>query len=637
MQQNQTDISLIPHTISFSSCSLLKTRQTLIGVLSVAGLAYVLAYLSPATVIARQTVLEKGANTIVSGEKFPELRPGDQLPEFELKDYHGKTWSNGDFSEKPTIVFFFGVGCPIVKLQMAEFSKDPDSPIYRDFHWIGINSNQQDSLAEIANFVRFNDLDQLPIAMLKDPGNEIADRFHATRTPEVFLFDATGKLAYRGAVDDRYGYGVQRLEAENKFLLDAMRAVQVGQPVSRSITDPVGCLIGRRLQAKADSEVTYSNQISRIVQQKCLNCHRDGEIAPFALADYHDVSGWAEMIREVTQQRRMPPWHANPEYGHFINDSSLSAEELNLIAAWVDAGAPEGDPSELPQPVDFPLDWKIGQPDVIIPMAKQPFSVPATGVIPYEYFVIDPGFKEDKWVSAAECRIGNRSVVHHIIVALQRNKREALHGVQSEWIVATAPGAMPMILPEGYAKLIPAGSKLVFQMHYTPNGTAQTDLSAVGFRFADPSQVKKIVGTRSAVNDEFVIQPHAENHPVRSQIRLRSDSLILSLFPHMHLRGKSFRYTARFPDGSTEVLLDIPQYDFNWQNSYEFAEPRRLPAGTVIECLAHFDNSSNNWANPNPNETVRWGDQTWEEMMIGYFNMALADQDLQVDHEPKGR
>jgi len=556
------------------------------------------------------------------------LKIGSPLPQFTLSDAIGKEHSSPELVGKPTVIFFFGVECPIVKLYMADFPKRPQGDVYQNVNWIGINSNQQDSLDKIQKFAAETELDRLPIVLLKDAGNRVADVFHATRTPEVFLFDASGKLRYRGAIDDRYHYGVQRAQPENRYLLEALERVQNNQPVPRETTEPVGCLIGRILQAQTDSGVTYGNQISRLIQNRCVHCHRDGEIAPFSLESYEDVVGWAEMILEVTQQRRMPPWHANPQFGHFSNDASLSDEELESIKQWVAAGAPPGNLEESPAPRQFSLGWQMGEPDLVVPMADEPFQVPATGVIPYQYFVVDPGFTEDKWVSAAECRIGNRAVVHHIIVALQQQRRQQVHGVQSEWITATAPGAQPLILPDGYAKLIPAGSKLVFQMHYTPNGTIQHDLSSVGFKFVDRQQVRKVVGTREAVNRRFVIPPGAENHQVTAQFRFDQDSLLLSLFPHMHLRGKSFRYVAKYPDGQEEILLDIPQYDFNWQNSYEFTEAKRLPAGTILHCIAHFDNSKNNFANPDPSQAVRWGDQTWEEMMIGYFNMALADQDL---------
>ena len=566
------------------------------------------------------------------------LEIGDPLPEFDLPDAWGQRFKSEQFLNKPLVIFFFGTECPLVKLYVADLPKLARNENFKELQWIGINANQHDSLAEIQQFSKSNQLDGLPIPLLKDPGNVVADRFAAQRTPEVFLFDANHRLQYRGAIDDRYHYGQQKPQPDHKYLIDAIKSLLNDESVAVSKTDAIGCLIGRRLNANESSPVTYSNQISRILQRRCLNCHREGEVAPFSLHDYDEVVGWAEMIQEVTAQRRMPPWHANPQHGTFKNDASLTDLELEQIQQWVAAGAPAGNPTDLPAPLEFATGWQIGQPDVVIPMTKEPYQVPATGVIEYQYFVVDPGFTEDKWIQAAECRIGNHAVVHHIIVAIHDEEQQPAHGqVESEWITATAPGSPPLILPTGYAKLVPAGSKLLFQMHYTPNGTAQTDISSVGFKFIDRAQVKQVVGTREIANTKFRIPPGADNHEVKAEFRIPKNALILSLFPHMHLRGKSFRYTANYPDGKSEILLDVPQFDFNWQNGYEFSEPKLMPAGTVIQCVAHFDNSENNFANPNPNKTVRWGDQTWDEMMIGYFNMALADQDLTTTGDEASR
>jgi hypothetical protein len=250
--------------------------------------------------------------------------------------------------------------------------------------------------------------------------------------------------------------------------------------------------------------------------------------------------------------------------------------------------------------------------------------------VEYQYFKVDAGFTEDKWVRAAECRPGNRAVVHHIIVGIQGQgefgRREHHGNLDSEWLAATAPGAPPLELPDGYAKLVPAGSKLIFQMHYTPNGVAQKDLSHIGLVFADPAEVRKRVLTWMALNERFAIPPGASHHRVVAHRKLRQPVELLSLFPHMHYRGKSFRYEFHFPDGTTETLLDVPRYDFNWQNAYDLAESRMLPEGTWLECIAHFDNSAENPANPDPSKTVTWGDQTWEEMMIGYFDVAVPQE-----------
>ena len=563
-----------------------------------------------------------------SNSPITPLAIGESLPEFELKDHHGTPhksaeWKSAEW-KKATAVVFVGVECPLVKLyneRLTEFQER-----FGDgFQIIGIDSNRHDSLTDIATFAK--DV-KVKFPILKDSGNAIADAFGAQRTPQVFLFDKTGVLRYRGAIDDQYTYGKQKREVETEFLASAIKSVLAGEKPETETTESDGCIIGRILEPNTNSDVTYANQVSRILNVHCVSCHREGEIAPFSLTDYDEVVGWAEMISEVTAERRMPPWHANPAHGKFANDISLTKTQIKQLADWVSAGAPFGDKKDLPEPPQFDANWQIGKPDVIIPMAKKPFMVPATGVIDYKYYVVDPGFTEDKWVEAAECKIGNREVVHHIIVGIHGDETAAHGQVDSEWITATAPGSPPLILEKGFAKLIPAGSKLVFQMHYTPNGVAQSDLSSVAFKFTDAKTVKKTVGTREVINTRFRIPPGADNHEVKANFRFRNDSMLLTLFPHMHVRGKSFRYTAVYPDGRSEILLDIPRYDFNWQNGYKFPEPKLMPAGTKLECVAHFDNSEGNFSNPDPSKHVRWGDQTWDEMMIGYFDMALTHQDL---------
>lgn len=569
-------------------------------------------------------ILQASAYGIAANEE--KLKIGDNLPKFKLTDYRGTPFDSSQWqgSGRLTAIVFMGVECPLVKFysqRLKEFQQRFDGKL----DIVGINSNRQDSLIEIAAFAK-----QLEISftILKDPGNRIADQFDAKRTPQVFLFDQQGVLCYRGAIDDQYSYGKQRPQPKSTFLLDAITASLAGDKVQVTQSNPDGCLIGRVRAAKDDSTVTYANQISRLLNQHCVRCHREGEIAPFALTEYEEVAGWADMIAEVTAERRMPPWHANPAHGTFSNDISLKPEQIKMIAQWVDDGAPLGDPKDLPEPPKFKEGWQIGVPDVVFTMAEKPQVVPATGEIPYQYFEVETNFKEDKWIQAAECRIGNRRVVHHIIVGL-KGRNGKLHGqIDSEWITATAPGSPPLVLEDGYAKLIPAGSTLVFQMHYTPCGVEQTDLSRVGFKFADPDKVKRSVGTREIINKRFRIPPRENNFPVEANVTLDQDTLILSLFPHMHLRGKSFRYTAHRPNQEPKIILDIPAYDFNWQNGYKFEQPLFLPAGTRLHCLAHFDNSTDNFANPDPNRTVRWGDQTNDEMMIGYFDMAFANQDL---------
>ena len=568
--------------------------------------------------------------SLAGAEKASPL--GRRIDDFSLRDYRGAEHKLSDFAgAKLVVVAFLGTECPLARLYSPRLTQLCQRFSDDDVALIGINANQQDSISEIAQHAKDHALD---FPVLKDVGNVVADQFGANRTPEVFVLDQQRVVRYWGRIDNQYAVGVQRPKATREDLAVAIEELLAGKEVSQPLTEAPGCHIGRIARPDPDSDVTYSRDVAAILQNRCVECHRSGEIAPFALTSYGEVSGWAETILEVIDDGRMPPWHADPEHGTFANDARLSETEKETIRRWVRAGAPEGNSCDLPPPRKFVDGWRIPEPDQVIYMSDKPFNVPAEGEVRYQYFVVDPGFTEDKWIQAAQCAPGNRAVVHHIIVGIQPpgGKRRSTGGeLDSDWLTATAPGARPLILAPGMAKRIPAGAKLIFQMHYTPNGTAQSDRSSVGLVFADPKTVRKEVGTWKASTNRFTIPPHAENHRVEAWHTFGEDSLLLAMFPHMHLRGKSFRYEATYPDGTTEILLDVPRYDFNWQNSYEYGEPKLIPAGTKLHCVAHFDNSENNLANPDPTATVKWGDQTWEEMMIGYFDMALADQDLIAD------
>lgn len=557
-----------------------------------------------------------------------------KLSEMTLRDFRGAAHSLGDLvGKQPVVVAFLGVECPLAKLYGPKLEQMAKELRAKGVAVIAVDSNQQDLVTEMAHYAKVHGL---TIPFLKDVGNQLADLLGATRTPEVVLLDAKGAVVYRGRIDDQYGIGYQRKAPTRRELVDAIEQLLANKPIAVAKTEAPGCLIGKVRQPKPNATVTYSSHIAKIFQDRCVACHRQGQIAPFALTSYQEAAGWAETIREVVREQRMPPWHADPKYGHFSNDARLSDSEKQLIEQWVKAGAPEGNPKDLPPARKFTEGWQIPTPDLVVQMPKE-FTVKAEGTVAYQYFVVDPGFTEDKFVQYAECRPGNRSVVHHIILLVHPpDNFDDPNGLRSDWLTATAPGAKPLALPDGYGKRIPAGSKLIFQMHYTPNGSVQIDRSSVGLKFADPKSVKQEVYTRRAAMERFRIPPNTADHVVTANHRFNQDTTMLAMFPHMHLRGKAFRYEATYPDGRREVLLDVPRYDFGWQNAYVLAEPKKFPKGTTIQCTAHFDNSESNLNNPNPNVAVFWGDQTWQEMMIGYFDVVPAHQDLSAP-PPKTR
>lgn len=561
----------------------------------------------------------------IAGPDHRESILGQKLESFELQDFRGKSHQLSDYDDHELVVLaFLGTECPLAKLYGPRLQRLAQTYAEgQQVKFLGINPNSQDSITEIAAYARIHDL-AFPI--LKDTGNRLADQIGATRTPEVFVLDRDRQIRYVGRIDDQYGVGYIRDEPQRHDLREAIDQLLSGKQVVHATTETAGCLIGRTREPNQNSEITYSNQIARLLNKRCLECHRSGEIAPFALDKYSEVSGWADMIAEVVRDERMPPWHAHSDQLEFANDRRMSAAEKQLIYDWVDAGAPEGDPADLPEVPQFVEGWQLPWlPDQVVAMSDAPIKVQAEGTVEYKYLRVDPGFEEDKWIKAIEVMPGNRAVVHHILVfaTAKGGRARNFGGGVRGFLAGYVPGLRARPYPEGMAKFVPAGSELIFQMHYTPVGTEQEDLSHVGFVFAEPHEITHEVKTTSAFQPGIRIPRRADNHRETTKTRLAQDTLLLALMPHMHVRGKAFEYLIRRPGKDQwTTLLDVPSYDFNWQTNYRFSTPMDLPAGTYIKCVAHFDNSKDNPNNPNPNKTVRWGQQTWEEMLIGYMDVA---------------
>ena len=400
-----------------------------------------------------------------------------------------------------------------------------------------------------------------------------------------------------------------------------MRILKVGALTAGLATLLV---VGVSASGPAKTSATFTKDVAPILYKRCIECHRTGEIAPMSLLNYQEVRPWAKSIRQRVVERSMPPWSADPHVGKFSNDPSLSQKEIDAIVSWVDAGAPKGDDKDMPPTPKFTTGWTIGKPDVVLSMTEE-HLVPADGTVPYLYFTIPTGFTEDKWISAMEIRPGNRGVVHHVIAFVQEagaSGRRGGAGAEAQGgrgqLGGVTPNKTGIFFSPGTARLIKAGSNIVFQMHYTTNGEATKDRTSIGLVFAKQPPAKTLV-TGNAMNARFVIPPGDGNHEVKSSMTFKEDVHLTSFMPHMHFRGKDFIYTAVYPDGRSEVLLNVPKYDFNWQLTYIPEKPIALPKGTRLDCVAHFDNSTKNKFNPDPTKEVRWGDQTWEEMMIGWF------------------
>jgi hypothetical protein len=417
--------------------------------------------------------------------------------------------------------------------------------------------------------------------------------------------------------------------------LTAPRAAIAGQQSPPTVPPPV------------EKSATFYRDVLPILQQHCQVCHRQGEIGPMPLTTYEEVSPFARAIATATSTKKMPPWFADPAVGHFSNDPSLSPQEIATLASWADANAPAGDPHTAPPPREWAHGWMIPQPDSIIEMPK-PVTIPAHGDVEYTYEIVHTRFTKDKWVQFSEVRPSSRMNVHHAVVYIRppgskwlphapidvpftgadmtdEQDRSDTHFTTADILLVYAPGSSPDNWGAGMAKLIPAGSDLVFQMHYMAHGRATTDRTSVGMVFAKEPPTQRVL-TLQLTNDTFIIPPGVPDFRVEVHGSIPNDALLLSFFPHMHLRGKKFEYNIVAPDGkpggNIEPLLRV-NYDFYWQLSYRLAEPHPLKAGTVLQAVAWYDNSKNNPHNPDPDVAVRWGDQTYDEMMVGFFDVAV--------------
>jgi thiol-disulfide isomerase/thioredoxin len=556
---------------------------------------------------------------------------GVRVADFTLTDVTtGKPWSLADNTRdaKATVVLFTSTGCPVSNSHAPKLITWHKQYAKKGVVFVAVNSHNADELEAVAKHTKEYGL-QFPV--LKDDGTKTADKLQVERIPTVLVLDSGRTVRYFGRIDDQFSQGVHKEKATTQELTDALNAVLAGKEVKTAYEAAVGCKLTRETVAVAGAaeraKVTYHQHVSRIVQSKCQECHRDGEAAPFQLMTYKQMKGWAGMIREVVADDVMPPWHADSARGHFANDRRLSPEDKTTLLAWVDQNCPEGDAKDAPEPRKFTTGWRLGrEPDEVIRM-KKPVKVPAQFAfglsgMPYQYILAGEPFPETKWVQAVEARPDLRSAIHHIIVHIvpPGKKLEDLDGeiLGDGTLVSFVPGDQPTIHPKGTARKVEKGSQLLFEVHYTPNGKAGVDQSSVGLIYAKEKPTHEIRST-TAVNFMFKIPPGEDNHEVKATKEFPEAVILNSFSPHMHLRGKAFRYELISKDGKRELLLSVPKYDFNWQSAYTLAKPREIPAGSVIECTAWFDNSKKNPFNPNPAKAVEWGDQTWEEMMLGYI------------------
>jgi mono/diheme cytochrome c family protein/thiol-disulfide isomerase/thioredoxin len=559
-----------------------------------------------------------------------------------------RSWREGR-GDKLTVIALTSVTCPLCRKFGPSLARIEDAFRERGVKFVFVNVSGTDSAADMRKQVADLGLEGL---YLNDAGGEVARSLRARTTTEVFVIDSANTLVYRGAVHDQYGVNFTLPEPRRRLLEDALDAALAGRAPEIQATSAPGCAIEPAKTTTADGgepSVTYARDISRIMAANCIECHREGGVGPFRLDTYEAVSRRATMIRAVTEEGTMPPWFAAPidsgaHASPWSNDRSISQAEKDAIAAWIAAGKPEGDPKDLPLPRAFAESaWKIGPPDAVFEL-PQPIAVKADGFMPYQNVLVPTNLTEDRWVKAVQIAPTDPSVVHHVLVfALDEDaakdpatRRRLGADEASGYWAAYVPGNDSMVLPEGMARKLPANSSLLFQIHYTPNGKATSDQMKIGLVFSD-APPKHLVRTAAVANIRLRIPPGAANHRETGQLRVPADAKILAFMPHMHVRGKAYRYELELPGQPKRTVLDIPKYDFNWQLRYELREPLEVPRGAVLHGTAWYDNSADNPANPDPTKTVRWGQQTVDEMMLGYIEYYIEGEDPMNPMDLPGR
>ena len=545
--------------------------------------------------------------------------PGDRIDNFRLLDQSGASHELHYLSDAKAIVLMVhGIGCPIVRQSLPAVAAVRKQFAAQGIEFLLINSNPQDDRAALRREAAEFAID-LPI--LIDDAQLVGESLGITRTAEVFVIDPrTWKLVYRGPVDDRLSLGAQKPKAQHHYLADALTSVLANKPVEVKEVDAVGCIVNLAAHdRKAEhAKISYSEQIAPLLQEKCVACHRPGGIGPWAMTSYENVRGFAPMIREVIRTKRMPPWYADPHFGNFVGDRSITTEQAQMLVHWIEAGAPRGtgaDPLTTVEPVN--MQWALGEPDMIVEIPA--FEVPATGVVDYKYPRVPNPIGRDVWVRAIQILPGNPAVVHHVLTGIDDSDGDGRAFIeQLAAFGGYSPGRNFLPFPDGAGVLLRANAKLQFQTHYTPNGKAVRDVTRVGYYLhkAPPKYEMRLQFLNSR---SLRIPAGAKSHTESAAHTFRDSVMLYSLMPHAHLRGRAAKFTAHYPDGREEILLSVPKYDFSWQTVYQFQEPKFIPSGTRIVFDMTWDNSARNPANPDPSRDVPWGDQTWDEMNAGWL------------------
>ena len=555
----------------------------------------------------------------VFGRHAPRM--GEWIPDLAFEDADGRPGKLSDeMGENGLIVVMRDPDCPLCKKYAPRIKRLKDDADRLGFGYLLVNPYDRETAQRDVEMYGFSG------RYAVDRDERLVQALAANTTTEAFVIDAGWTLVYRGMIDDQYGLGYTRNLPDREYLTDALADVAAGRTVRVPATEGQGCLLNVAIEPVERPRVTYYERVSRILQNRCQRCHRPGTAAPFSLSSYGDAKRRAAMIELVVSEGTMPPWFSVGDTGPWRNDARLLEEERRDLLRWIRDGMPAGDPEHEPLPVSYPEGWTI-EPDLVVDIP--PNEVPAEGVLDYIYRYAETGVDEERYIKAVEILPGAPGVVHHIL--FWNESPELLEGWRSRdpevvgkfeilehFIAMMVPGQEATVFPHGFGRSLPADSTLKVQFHYTPNGVASTDATRIGFEFSDEKPLR-IVESNVSADFKFAIPPHAKNHEVTGRFTFPIDGSILSLLPHGHLRAKSFRIELIRPDGSEELLLDIPDYDFNWQLAYEYMKPLEVEKGSILQATGWYDNSPQNPWNPDPEATVRFGRQTTQEMMVLFF------------------
>ena len=544
------------------------------------------------------------------------LSPGETVEDFRLNDQNGQSHELYYLSDmKAVVLMASGAGCAPARSAAKALENLRSAYQAQGVEFLAIDSNLKDTAEAIAKDAK---ADGVTLPVLTDELQLIGESLGFTRNGEVLIVNPQDwKVIYRGAVE----------KGANHYAAAALDSALAGTPVKVSQTDASGCniVMPERDRRAAHAQISYEKTIAPMLSAHCVACHREGGIAPWQMSSYDMVRGFSPMIREVVRTKRMPPWHADPHYGVFSNDRSLSADDTKTLVHWIEAGAPRGggiDPLTLVKK-DWPV-WALGKPDLVVNLPK--FEVPATGVIPYQMWTVDNPLDHDVWVRAVDFLPGARSNLHHIIATIggemAPGEKRDTDGSLADYV----PGSEPLQIPPESGILLKKGAKFGFQAHYTVNGKPVTDTTQMGLYFMDkPPQYRY----RAAImaNPRIKIPANTKAYTNDATYKFDREVLVYSLHPHAHFRGAAAEFVAQYPDGHEAVLLNVPRYEFNWQTTYELKTPIVLPAGTAVKYSMTYDNSTQNKANPDPNRIVPWGQQTWDEMLFGVIRFRYLTLD----------